>query len=107
MSVYTTEQFGILVSNYSALTSIISGKSSFRTDIINEILPIMYRMEMNGVSTCFLWVPAHVGVEGIDQVDILAKQTLNYEDLQTPLSKAEAKTFIWTLCTISMAGILG
>ncbi len=55
-------------------------------------------MENKGVSTRFLWVPAHVGVEGNEQVGIQAKQTLRIKhvDLQVPLSKAEAKTFIRT-----------
>ena len=46
----------------------------------------MYRMENKGLPTCFLWVPAHVGVEGNEQVDILAKQTLRIKqlDLQVP-----------------------
>lgn len=40
----------------------------------------------------------HVGVEGNEQVDILAKGTLKIKhvDLKTPLTKDEAKTFIRT-----------
>ena len=103
LSVYTMELWAILLAlqwieekniyntviasdSFSALMSIKSGRSTSRTDVIYEIFSIMYRMENKGVPTCFLWVPAHVGVEGNEQVDILAKQT--------PLSKAEAKTFI-------------
>ncbi len=43
-------------------------------------------MENKGISTRFLWVPAHVSVEGNEQVDILAKQTLRIKqaDLQVP-----------------------
>ena len=33
----------------------------------------MYRMKNKGVSAHFLWVRAHVGMEGNEQVDILAK----------------------------------
>ncbi len=93
-SAYTTELLAILLilqwieekeinntviasDSFSALTSIRSGRSSFRTDILNEIFLIIYRMESNCISTRFLWVPAHVGVEGNEQVDILAKQTQN------------------------------
>ena len=78
--------------------SIQSGRSTSRTDVIYETFSIMYRMENKGVPTCFLWVPAHVSVEGNEQVDILAKQTLRIKqvDLQVPLSKAEAKTLIRT-----------
>ncbi len=59
---------------------------------------IMYRTESKGITPRFLWAPAHVGVEGNEQVDIQiqAKQTLRMKqvDLQAPLSRAEAKTFI-------------
>ena len=80
----------------SALSSIRSGRSSFRMDLINEIFLIMYRLQMKGIFTRFIWVPAHVGGKGNEQVDILAKQALkiSHVDLQVPLSKAEVKSFI-------------
>ena len=53
-------------------------------------------MHVKGIFTQYIWVPAHVGVEGNEQVDILAKQTLRITqvDMQVPLSKAEVKSFI-------------
>ena len=74
--------------SFSALMSIQSGRSTSRTDIIDEIFSIMYRMGNKGVPTCFLWVPAHVVWREMQTLRI--KQG----DLQVPLSKAEAKTFI-------------
>ncbi len=59
-------------------------------DIINEKL---HNIKVMGISTRFIWVPAHVGVDGNEKVAILAKQTLGIKqvDFQVPLSKAEAK----------------
>lgn len=43
----------------------------------------------------FVWVPAHVGIEGNEKADILAQQTLRIKqvELQIPLN-TEAKTLI-------------
>ncbi len=79
----------------SALISIGSGKSC-RLDILNEIYQIILRLHNNGKNVSFVWVPAHVGVKGNKEVDLLAKQSLKSQtiDLQVKLSKAEAKTII-------------
>ncbi len=65
-------------------------------DIINAIFRKTYNIKVMGISTRFIWVSAHVGVEGNEKVDILAKQTLRIKqvDFQVPLSKAEAKVLI-------------
>lgn len=47
-----------------------------RPDIVNEILIMVYRLEMTGINVGFLWVPAHVGVEGNETADSLAKASL-------------------------------
>ena len=44
-----------------------------------------------------LWVPAHVGVQGNETLDLVAKNGLkaNQVEVAMPLSKAETKVFIW------------
>ena len=81
--------------SFSALSSIRSGRSSFGMDLIQEVFLIMFRLQMKGIFTRFIWVPAHVGVKGNEQVDILAKQALkiSHVDLQVPLRKAKVKSF--------------
>ena len=49
-----------------------------------------------GVDVSFLWVPAHMGVEGNEEADILAKQELksNTINIEIPSSKEEIKSII-------------
>jgi ribonuclease HI len=113
VSVYTAEMIGILMAlqwveevhprdvvicsdSYSALMSINSGKSASRQDILYEILQNLYRIYRIGVNISFLWVPAHVGVEGNEEVDQLAKRSLkrNVIDINVSLSKTEVKAII-------------
>ena len=44
-----------------------------------------------------MWVPAHVGIEGNESVDMLAKEALVNEDVELDIhiSKAEAKSIVW------------
>ena len=112
LSVYTTELVAIWLAlewikekkihntviisdSYSVLQSIQSGKS-FRGDLINEVYKALFQLELGGIATHFLWVPAHAGVEGNEQVDKLAKMTLKHKevDLQIPVSKDEVKVLI-------------
>ena len=47
----------------------------------------------------FLCVPAHVGVEGNEEVDVIAKQVLKHPNVEMEMSirKAEAKRMIKTV----------
>lgn len=114
LSVYATELLAVLLAlqrieekkinntviashSYSSHESIRSGRSSFRMDIIVEICCMMYNIKVMGISTRFFWVPAHVGVEGNEKVDILAKQTLRIKQVDlNPINKTEAKLLIRT-----------
>lgn len=82
--------------SYSALTSILSGKSESRQDILLEVLQSLYRIRQLRIIVEFLWVPAHVGVEGNEEVDKIVKQALKHTeiDIHVPLSKTEIKCLI-------------
>ncbi|KAJ8333541.1 hypothetical protein SKAU_G00415490 [Synaphobranchus kaupii] len=90
----------VVIASLAPLASIRSGKSSCRQYVVYEIFHVLLRLHYRGLDVSFLWVPTHVGVEGNETVDILAKQSLKLQliDILIPLSKAEVKTIIKDMC---------
>ncbi|XP_046732719.1 uncharacterized protein LOC124403146 [Silurus meridionalis] len=90
------ERTVICSDSMAALTSLRSGKSESRQDLILEILQSLFRIRQLRVEVNFLWVPAHVGVGGNEMVDVLAKNALNHSliDIKVALSRAEFKAVI-------------
>ncbi len=48
----------------AALTILLSGKSEARQDLVFEVLQSLLRIRQLRIEVNFLWVPAHVGVNG-------------------------------------------
>lgn len=62
-----------------------------------EISMLMLRIQRLGISVYFCWVPAHMGVEGNERADRIAKKALKFrkeEILSIPFGKGEAKAVI-------------
>ncbi len=112
-SVFTTELIAILLAiqwveevkpiravicsdSMSALNSLSGDISTTRQELIYEILINLLRIQKMGIVLRFMWVPAHVGVQGNETVDKLAKQAMKHMNIevQIPLSKAEIKGII-------------
>ncbi len=72
----------------------LTGRSP-RQDILYEIILSMYRVNTLGSKICFLWVPAHVGVVGNEEVDHL-KEALkwSYIEMNIALCKEEVKGIV-------------
>lgn len=79
----------------SSLTSIQTGKSACRQDLLDEVHQMIFRITQQKLVLHFTWVPAHTGIEGNEKADELAKEALKAEqEVQVPLSKSEFKTII-------------
>lgn len=58
----------------SALISIQNFKSESREDILIEIVQLANGLQASGRRVTFLWIPAHIGVEGNELADEHAKR---------------------------------
>jgi len=93
VSVYTTELLAIIwalkwVDEVQPRRAVICSDSASvlktlggynmgaRPDLFMELMVLLYKIEKAGGSVGFLWVPAHVGVEGNEVADKAAKMTL-------------------------------
>ncbi len=67
-----------------------------RQDLVFEVLQSLFRIRQLRIEVNFLRLPAHVGVDGNEEVDLLAKKALNHPqiEIKLALSKAEFKRVI-------------
>ncbi len=81
----------------SALMALGAGEGGrTRPDIVGEILMMVFKLERQGCSVAFLWVPAHTGVEGNEVADRAARTSSGREsvDLQVPFGRMEYRSII-------------
>ncbi|KAI2667110.1 hypothetical protein H4Q32_003505 [Labeo rohita] len=88
--------FVVCSDSMAALVSILNLQSTCRLDLVYDIFQSLYRLSHRDTTVCFIWVPAHVEVDGNEVVDSLAKKALsmNSNQLDVPLSRNEIKTII-------------
>lgn len=86
----------VIASDCQAVLMSIEMGRSCRLDLLYKVYHLLLQLFRQSVSVTFVWVPAHVGIEGNEEADILAKQALRSEniDLKVPLSRAEGKSLI-------------
>jgi len=80
----------------AALASLKSASSKCREDIMFESLLSLYCVCSMAIDVRFLWIPAHIGIQGNEMADSLAKKGLkiNQGEVAVPISKAEIKSYI-------------
>jgi len=79
-------EYSVICSDSAAtLNTIKNMKTKARPDLLVEILQVLYRIHKAGNEVGFLWVPAHMGVEGNEEADEVAKKAVQEERVQLDL----------------------
>ncbi len=85
----------ICTDSLSVLNSLLSGNATARQDTIFEVMQSLFRISQSGLIVNFMWVPSHMGVEGNEEADHLAKQALKHAQIdKVSMSKTEVKGLI-------------
>lgn len=71
----------LVCSDSAAALEVLSGVLWVRPDLIFELYMALHRVECAGGSVGFMWVPAHVGVDGNEMVDRAAKRALEQDEV--------------------------
>ena len=62
-----------------------------RPNLISELLTAQYRVDQGGSRLGGLWVPAHVGVKGMEAVDVAANWSLPREEVDVGIVGGRGK----------------
>ncbi len=64
--------------------------------MIFEVMQSLFRISQSGLIVNFMWVPSHMGVDGNEEADHLAKLALKRAqfDIKVSMSKTEVKGLI-------------
>ncbi len=85
----------ICTDSLSVLNSLLRGNATARQDMIFEVMQSLFRISQSGLVN-FMWVPSHMGVDGNEVADHLAKLALKQAqiDIKVSMSKTEVKGLI-------------
>ena len=77
------QEHSVICSDSAASLITIKGtKTKSRPDVLVEIMQVLYRIHKAGYEVGFMWVPAHMGVEGNEEADEVAKKAVQEERVQ-------------------------
>ena len=97
----TEQKIAILTDSLSAATAIQSEKPNHRDDLIEEIKTRIDNIQKRNSTIAIVWIPAHIGIQGNENADKLAKQGREQTevDYEVGLGKSELKRKIDTFVT--------
>ena len=81
----------------AVLMSLQSFSSCSRQYLLSKVLQTHGRNRQISIQIRLTWVPAHVGGEGNEAVDVLVKPALSSVDVVVSMSHAVSKSLMWTV----------
>lgn len=90
--VICSDSIAVLLSSQSLETNI--------TDILTEIMIRLYGLRQMRIIIKFMWIPAHVGIQGNKEADKIAKESIKMKEpnINIALSRSEGNHFTSEAC---------
>ena len=82
-----TKSVVIYCDSLSALQSLERGESRSRPNLLREIINLNHSINAAGTITRFHWIPSHVGLNGNERADKLAKDALDHPVVEIKVTK--------------------
>ena len=77
----------------SALQSLERGESKSRLNLLREIIELNHSINAAGTTTRFHWIPSHVGLNGNERADRLAKEALDQPVVKININKESLEIY--------------
>ena len=93
--IYKEKKVALFTDSLSSLQSIQAGHSNNRPILLNNILKLITLLNNNNTEISLVWVPSHVGLDGNEKADQLAKEgSISGEHIHIKLSVKEGFSII-------------
>ncbi len=90
----------IICSDSMTVLGSLQSLETNRTYILTEIMIRLYSLRQVGMIIRFMWVSAHVGIQGNEEAEKIAKESLKIKEpnINISLSRSEGTYFILEAC---------
>ena len=88
-----TDSVVIYCDSLSALQSLEKGESRSRPNLLREIIHLNHSINAAGTTIRFHWIPSHVGLNGNERADKLAKDALDHPAVEIKVTKESLEIY--------------
>lgn len=98
--VYEVRPDKVICSDSMAVLLSLQSLETNRTDILTEIMIRLYGLRQMRIIIQFMWIPAHVGIQGNKEADKIAKESIKMKEpnINIAISRSEGNHFTSEAC---------